>query len=448
MSLPQLPEGKAAGAVSTASRRHWASVGMLPAVAFLLCHCAVGELCLVSARAADPTLHNDYAASLVEQGKYAQAVEQLEKAYGLFSLNPTLKENLATAYTLLGQQLLDKKSFAQAAEQFGKAVELYPDNPRYHLLRGIALTFAQNYDPARYELETARGLAGDGVEVLYFLGKTYYDVGETDRALEYWEKAAALAPDDPRFVGLLERMRREQAAEGKMDRGYSSRFVISYDTEVRTGSALDILDALEHLYNEVGTDLDYYPEAKIPVILYTLRDYREVTRSPHWSGGLYDGKIRLPIGGMTELTPELRATLRHEYTHAVVRDLTRGNCPSWLNEGIAELQGRQEFNPPLTELGRVIRTGDFIPLHALEGNFSSLGEKQIRLAYEESYAAVNYLVTTYGWYRVKAILLNLGEGMTIEQALTRGLADFTLTYDDFSNEWRDAMKREFTRTRK
>lgn len=439
MNLP-LPSGSVPPDVETASRWRFR---LFSAAACLLSLWMIGVGGLGAARAADPLLHNDYAAALIDRGEYEQAIEQLEKAYSLFSSDRTLKENLATAHALLGQKLLDKKSYPQAAEQFGKALELFPDTPRFHLLRGIALTFARDYDAARYELETTRTLGGDSADVFYFLGKTFYDVGETAQALEFWEKAAALAPGDARFAGLLERMRREQSAEGKMDRGYSSRFIVSYDTEVQSGKALDILDALERVYNDVGADLDFYPEARVPVILYTLKDYREVTRSPHWSGGLYDGKIRLPIGGATELTPELRATLRHEYTHAVVRELTRGNCPTWLNEGIAELQGRQESNPPLIELAQAIKTGAFIPLRSLEGNFSALDEQRIRLAYEESYAAVNYLVTNYGWYRVKAILANLGEGVPFDQAVTRGLADFALSYDDFFREWRDSMQQQY-----
>ena len=102
-----------------------------------------------------------------------------------------------------------------------------------------------------------------------------------------------------------------------------------------------MLKALERAYNRVGTDLSYYPSVRVPVILYTKKDYRSLTASPEWSGGLYDGKIRLPIGGAAHMTPMLRGVLFHEYTHVVVRELTKGNCPSWLNEGLAEYSGRR-----------------------------------------------------------------------------------------------------------
>lgn len=394
--------------------------------------------------AADPLAHNNYGVNLLEKGEIDKAVEQLEKAYSLYSSDRTLKGNLATAYALQGQRLLDRKSYAEAAGQFEKALALFPDEPRYHLLRGIACTLAKNFTLARHELQQARALGGDTAEGLYFLGRLHYEEGETDEALQYWEKAAALAPSDPFFGGLLERMRREQAVEARMERGHSSRFIVSYDVdEVKTGIALEVLNALETAYNSVGTDLGHFPEARVPVILYTKRDYREVTRSPDWSGGLYDGKIRLPIGGLAEITPELRATLRHEYTHAVVRELTRGNCPVWLNEGIAELQGRQELNTALVELGRVVKTGEYLPFRHLEKGFAPLGTPEVRLAYEQSYALVNFMVSAYGWHRVRTILINLGEGMAIEAAIVGALADLGLDYEGILGEWRAYMMREY-----
>jgi len=401
------------------------------------------------AAAADPLVHNDYGVTLLVKGDIDKAIEQLETAYGLSSSDQTLKGNLATAYALRGQRLLDRKSYTDAAGQFEKALVLFPDEPRYHLLRGIAYTLAKNFSLARYELQQARTLGGDTAEGLYFLGRLHYEEGETDEALQYWEKAAALAPSDPFFEGLLERMRREQAVETRMERGHSSRFVISYDTgEVRTGIVLKVLDVLETAYNSVGTDLGYFPEARVPVILYTKRDYREVTRSPDWSGGLFDGKIRLPIGGLAEISPQLRATLRHEYTHAVVRELTRGNCPVWLNEGIAELQGRQELNAPLVELGKVVKTGEYLPFRHLEKGFASLGHREVLLAYEQSYALVNFMVSGYGWHRLRAILTNLGEAMTMDQAISNGLVDLGLNYDGVLAEWQEYMEREYGGERK
>src|SRR5919197_3602980 len=93
----------------------------------------------LSAWGADPIIHNNYGVDLLNKGDVEKAVEQLEKAYGLYAMDPTLKNNLAVAYAMMGQKFLQQKSYAKAGEQFAKAAGLFPDEPRYALLRGIAL---------------------------------------------------------------------------------------------------------------------------------------------------------------------------------------------------------------------------------------------------------------------------------------------------------------------
>jgi len=64
------------------------------------------------------------------------------------------------------------------------------------------------------------------------------------------------------------------------------------------------------------------------------------------------------------------------------------------------------------------------------------------MAYQQSFALVNYLVTNYGWYRVNQILSGLGKGMTPDEAITSAFSDFNLGYDGIVKEWRDSVDRE------
>jgi len=407
-------------------------------LALVFCASAV-----TASRASDPHLHNDYALKLIEQGEYEKGLEQMQKAASLQPYDQTLRKNLAEAYTYVGLRQMERKLYDSAAENFDHARELFPDTPRYSTLRGIALHGAKRYEGAIFELERAVSLGGDSPELYYHLGKAYYDSDNLPRALEMWDKALTLDPANAAVRDLADKTRRELALEPRMDRGYSSRFALTYDTEFKSKLAGEILDVLETAYNRVGTDLGYFPEARVQVLLYTKKDYRALTDSPDWSGGLYDGKIRIPIGGATQLTPLLRSVLVHEYTHVVVFELAKGNCPTWLNEGLAELEGRKELNPPMAELGRAAKQGSFIPFTSLEGPFSSLSGRQVSLAYQQSYSLANYMAASYGLHKVQEILRLVGAGISIAEAIRQGLADYGLDYPGLVEEWRRYMAKEF-----
>ncbi len=391
----------------------------------------------------EPFALNEYAINLMEKGEHDKALEQLQKAYGMYPYDQVLKKNLAEAYTFVGQRLMRENKYEAAAASFDSARELFPDIPRYYVMRGIALYYSKYPDAAQNELERARGIGGDSPDILYYLAKIQYDAGSLAAALELLEKAVALKDDFAAAREMSAKITRELSVEKSMDRGYSSRFVISYDAEVKSHLAGDILSALEDAYSNVGRDLSIFPTGRVTVILYTKKDYKSVTAGPDWSGGLYDGKIRLPVGGAQELSDQLKSVLFHEYAHVVVQEITHGNCPTWLNEGLAEFEGRKIFNHPMLELGKAAKSGSFVSFAKLEGGFTGLGSKEAALSYQQSYSLVNFMVTAYGWPKVTEILQNLGSGMKIAVAMKKAMADFGLDAEGVFEEWRGYMKRDF-----
>ena len=368
-----------------------------------------------------------------------QELEHLENSHRLFPLNEKITHNLAGGYAAYGHLLIKQKHYEQADEAFLKAQELYPDDVSYALLRGVCNYHLKRYDIARYELEQARSQAGDSIEVLYFLGLVLYDTDNRQQAVELWELALKLAPGRREILDILSKAHKETAVEASMDQGHSSRFDLSYDPDVDTAFALAVLGVLEAAASTVNGELDHYPQPRVPVGIYKRGDYKTVTDSPDWSGGVYDGKIRLPFGAAKEITPAIRAILYHEYAHVVVFDLTRGNCPLWLNEGIAEVFGRTQYSRPLTELEHAVRKGAAADFRKLEKSFSGLSTADAVLAYQQSYSMVDYLVSTYGWHRVKRILVGLGNGLNAESAIAAALCDYNQTYDGIIAEWRERI---------
>jgi Tfp pilus assembly protein PilF len=370
-------------------------------------------------------------------------IEKLRSAYSLFPLNGTFKRDLAEAYATYGFMFFKKRQFEQADEYFVKALDIYPEDTNYTLMRGICTYYLKKYDVAHYELKRLLELKPDSVDGLYFLGQTLYDSEQRQQAVEQWQQALKLSPERSDITALLEKARREMAVENDMDRGHSSRFNVTYDPGVSATTAQSIMDVLESAANQIGAELGHFPEARVPVAIYKRDDYKTVTASPDWSGGYYDGTIRLPFGTVTEITPPLRAILFHEYAHVVVFDLTRGNCPVWLNEGIAEIFGRKQLNRDMETAHGTATKGGIVDFRKLEASFSALSSQQASAAYQQSYDLVNYLVEVHGWHRVKEILGYLGKGMNISSAIATTLGDYGITYDGLIAEWQasQAQKR-------
>jgi hypothetical protein len=173
------------------------------------------------------------------------------------------------------------------------------------------------------------------------------------------------------------------------------------------------------------------------VILYSGQQFQEVTDAPGWSGGIYDGKIRIPIGGIEQETPGLRRLLYHEYTHAVVRTITP-RVPTWLNEGLAQyFEGREIGGQQKEMLRRIAQAGQLPPLSNLEGSFMGLGGNQAMLAYLFSLSSVRYMIDSFGMYRVKGILEELAAGADTGKAISSGTM---LSSEEFERGWKRSLE--------
>jgi len=142
-----------------------------------------------------------------------------------------------------------------------------------------------------------------------------------------------------------------------------------------------------------------------------------VTQAPAWTSALNDGKIRIPISGISAVTPALAHVLRHELTHSFIAQITHGRAPTWLNEGIAQVEeGRSsaQFGPRLAAL---YASGRQVPLSQFEASFQGYSSAEAAVAYAESLAAVEYIRDNYGWSDVARLLKRLSEGQSVESAL-------------------------------
>lgn len=119
-----------------------------------------------------------------------------------------------------------------------------------------------------------------------------------------------------------------------------------------------------------------------------------------------------------------QATLWHEFCHVVTLHKTNNKMPRWLSEGISVYEERQadatwgqSINPRYREMMLDAR---LTPISRLSGAFLHPHTPlDLQFAYFESSLVVEYLIEKYGLDVLKRILVDLGVGMPINDALAR-----------------------------
>ncbi len=353
------------------------------------------------------------------------------------SLAQTAEQNTYARHVRTGMEQLKAGDYQAARSAFEEALRYVDTDTAAHLGLGMVYLHLREDGYAERELMRVTEINPREPAAYKLLGELYYRKDDLETAASYWQKAVDLNPSDAGLAARLERVRREHRTEKDFNRDVTSHFLTKYEGRERIETGRIVLRILEDAYGEVGRALSYYPDREIQVILYSGEQFREVTAAPGWSGGIFDGKIRIPIGGIEKETPGLRRLLFHEYAHAAVQAITR-RCPTWLNEGLAQYFEGREIDPQQrSALKQLAQAGKLPSLRNLEGSFNSLGDRQAAFAYLFSLSSVRYMIDSFGMYRVKTVLENLSAGGDTGSAIDAGI---TLSYEEFERGWKRSLE--------
>jgi tetratricopeptide (TPR) repeat protein len=354
--------------------------------------------------------HDDLATKVVHDGKVdVDALTALEKEG-----KPELS---ATANFLAGKHEFEHGNLAQARRYFENALRFQPNNSTILNYYAMALVRSGNTAAAvSYAERSVRANPGSA-DAYTVLGFVQFSADRTKDAVRAWRRSLELRPDSV-VERYLAKAQREATTEADFSQRESSHFTLRYEGK-QTSEQLrrELIATLESEYDELVRQLGVAPRASIPVILYTEQAFFDVTHAPSWSGAVNDGKLRIPISGLSSMTSELARVLKHELAHSFVNQASGGRCPTWLNEGIAQAVEPKSLASNGRGLSRLFRAQQAIPYNVLEGSFMRFSPIEAVVAYDESLAAVEYINETYGMSDVERILERIGQGSAPEAAL-------------------------------
>lgn len=344
-------------------------------------------------------------------------------------------DNLAESYSSYGILLMQNNNFVAAADYCKKAVNLKPDSKKFRMnLSNVYVTqgrkaFHKNADFAADNNSAAKNFANLAIEVDPSNGAAYTLLSD----IEYANKNVPAAEEVwKRYI------------EAQMVTVPNEHFDIKTDPDVAKDPAINFDDIFDYVYKNVSGDFQFVQSGKAPVVIYTGGEFNVAVDNDFpvcVIPGAYNGKIRLDFstGPSAYSLIRYRSIACHEYTHYIIDMMTNGNCPRWLNEGLAQYEEFRHGQPPFVySLAGAYKKNELISWDKIN---DALNEKDMRdVAYQQSYSFVYFLVKKYGMDKIINMLKALGTGKDIEVAFKEV---YGMPLAAVQSDWQQGLNRFF-----
>ena len=317
-----------------------------------------------------------------------------------------------------------------AAPHISMAIELYNDGVKFFEKGEYAI--AREAVTESLQLEPRNPLGWELLGEIENLQQNF------DKAEQYYKKSFSLDAS-ARVKARIEKLSKERLIEGKMATYDEEHFIIKYRRDDPRYEGYFLKNLLRDTYRKVSQDLGFYINNKIVVIFYRPEDFRYVTEQPHFVGGIYDGKIRLPAYRKGFSERDFRATMAHEMTHALVAYLSALRAPAWIQEGLAEYEENKLRPVDTSLLKAAVRSDEVLPFEQflLTDIKMTMRPRDIALFYQQAFSVVSYLIERFGMYRMKEVLEELRKGNDSYAALEDV---FGISPERLESEWLKTLK--------
>jgi len=195
--------------------------------------------------------------------------------------------------------------------------------------------------------------------------------------------------------------------------------------------------ALVRMENDTGL------KAEAPVDLYIYGSYTDLGNSllyePGWTGGeAFPENNIVVLGIATDNTAWGKTSIAHELTHVLVGHLTFScltSVPTWVDEGLAVYSEGKLESTSQAQFDQAVKDDTLLSVRSLSGAFSEVPGRAY-LSYSESYSLVKYLLDTGGREKMNTLLLQLKDGVPIDEALT---SVYGFDVEGLEDAWRAAI---------
>ncbi len=312
--------------------------------------------------------------------------------------------------------------------------------PAVQLYNSAAAHFQKReFDLAKHDLSESLRLEPSNSHAYELLGEIAYMNQDLKDAKAQYQIAYALDPN-PGLKAKIEKIIVENKTESKFSSYDEEHFIIRYRDSDKTVEGYEYRELLRLAYGEISRDFAYYFQSKIVVLLYGLEEFKQLGGIPHWSTGLFDGKVRMPMsrGGLVDR--DLSAVAHHELTHAFIAAMSLNRAPAWVQEGLAQYEEHKirPINPALfraaLKKGSILSWEKMIQENQL---LKKNDNSEVGLFYQQSFMFVTYLINRFHMFAVKQMLEDFGRVKNSEEVIRDTLM---ISPQKLYQEWLESLQ--------
>ncbi len=289
---------------------------------------------------------------------------------------------------------------------------------------------------ARTQLDRLATLSPQSVFLLDMLASFADADNDYAARLDYLQRAVALSPGDQRLQRELKEARVQIGMEGNFKRARDQHFDVKFQGAAQERLAYTTLRLVEQAYFRVNQRLQFEPSEPITVVIYTGNQYASALGLPDWSGGGFDGKIRVRAGDLRAEKGTLKSLLEHEYTHAALHAAAGFRIPVWFHEGLAQALSETDAKKAARDQRFLVgakQRGLLFDYATLSNSFTKIKSKAgARLAYAQSAALVAEMQRTQGDVGIAKLLRKVRKGAAFADAFK---ATYFKTPEAFVEKW-------------
>jgi hypothetical protein len=368
------------------------------------------------------------------EADYDKAFIYFFQAYSLNKENVTVRKNLYNTLIAKGSGLLSQTDHDEALKSFTKALDYINNDPKAYQGIGVSYFNLKDTENALKNLLKAYGYDQDNDELKMTIAKAYFSIKDYDSFKKYVDLIENKSKYSVEINNYLAAANKEIAETSGKAETTSSHFTVYYDgyKDPVAGSLVSMM--LEEAYFSITRELSFTPEEEITAILYTNEQFDNELTKPDWAGGLFDGKIKLPAGGLKNRSRRLKEILLHEYTHAVIFAKVKKNCPIWLNEGLAQILSGKPM-PPKATISYFVKMNKIPSISEMHSKFLDMSVEESAIAYAMSMLYTKDLINRYSMTSINSYLDKLGGGKDSGEAFAE------IFYTDMTNDYNNFVEK-------